>query len=302
MNQPKVRLNNGVDMPQLGLGVWNAKDGDETARAVAAALATGYRLIDTAAVYGNETGVGQGIRNSGVARDDIFVTSKLWNSDQGYDKTLAAFAASLKRLDLSYLDLYLIHWPMPARGLYKETWRAMETLYRDGRIRAIGVCNFLPEQLDVLSKSAEIQPVVDQIELNPYFQQQITREYAENHMIQVESWSPLGGPSGGGQLRLLDQPQIQAIANTYHKSPAQVVIRWHLQSGVVVIPKSVHAERIQENFDVFDFVLSEDAMQKINRLDTGLRHGPNPVSMNSRPKIGLMQWLHQRGLVERLMR
>lgn len=282
MEQLTVKLHNGVSMPQLGLGVWKAKDGEETSQAVEAAIATGYRSIDTASLYGNEGGVGQGIKQSGVAREDLFVTSKLWNSDQGYDKTLAAFDASMERLELDYLDLYLIHWPAPKLGLAAESWRALEKLYADGRVKAIGVCNFQPEHLKELAVTAKIVPMINQIELNPYFQQQETRDYCTEHGIQVESWSPIGGSGGGGNdIRLLDQPVLASIGATHHKSPAQVVIRWHLQNGLVVIPKSVHAERIEQNFDVFDFMLGEEEMHQINALETGERSGPDPQEMNN---------------------
>lgn len=282
MEQPMIKLQNGVTMPQLGLGVWKASDGEETSNAVMAAIKAGYRLIDTASLYGNEGGVGDGIRKSGIDRTELFVTSKLWNSDQGYKQTLDAFEASLERLGLSYLDLYLIHWPAPKLKLYAESWRALEKLYRDGRVRAIGVCNFEPEHLEELQRTASVQPMINQVELNPYFQQHEVRTYCQKNGIQVESWSPIGGSSGGSdEIRLLDQPILAEIAKTHNKTPAQVVLRWHLQNNLVVIPKSVHEERIKQNFDVFDFSLATDEMQQINSLETGERHGPDPKTMNN---------------------
>lgn len=273
---PLITLNNGITMPQLGLGVWQTKDGDEVERAVTAALEVGYRLIDTAAVYGNEIGVGNALKASGVAREELFVTTKLWNSDQGADKARAAFEASLEKLQLDYIDLYLIHWPMPAKGLYLETWRVLEQLYTEGKIRAIGVCNFQPAQLDDLLQHAAITPAINQIELHPRFPQIELRDYCRERGIQVESWSPIGG----SKSNLLYDETLVAIGKKYGKSPAQVVIRWHIQSGLVVIPKSVHTERIQQNIDVFDFELSSEDMAAINRLETGIRVGPDPNTIN----------------------
>lgn len=266
------RLANGLDMPRLGLGVWRVEDGKEATNAVKWALETGYRLIDTAAVYKNEQGVGEGIRQSGVAREDIFVTTKLWNEDQGYDTTFAAFDASLERLGLDYVDLYLIHWPVA--GKYGESWRAMEEIYRSGRAKAIGVSNFHQHHLEELAKSASILPMVDQIELHPTLTQEPLRRYLAAQNIAVEAWSPLG------QGTLLADPVLTEIGEKYQKTAAQVIIRWHLQSDIIVIPKSVHQARIQENFDVFDFSLTEEDMQRIDALNKDERIGPDPENFD----------------------
>lgn len=259
-------------MPQFGLGVYQTKEGSEVELAVTAAIAAGYRMIDTAALYGNEVGVGSAIRASGVPRAELFITTKLWNSDQGYESTLKAFDISLNNLGLDYVDLYLIHWPSPKRGLFVETWKAFEEIYKQGRVKSIGVSNFQPHHLDELLDHTSIVPVINQVELHPYLPQTELREYCKKHNIQIESWSPIGG--GGGTL--LDESILTSIGRKYHKSPAQVVIRWHLQNGLVVIPKSVHADRIQQNIDVFDFELNDDDMAKINGLENGTRIGPDP--------------------------
>jgi len=274
---PVRTLNNGIAMPQLGLGVWQAND-EEAEQAVIWALQTGYRLIDTAAAYGNEAGVGRAIASSGIPREDIFVTTKLWNADQGYDETLHAFDTSMEKLGLDYLDLYLIHWPMPAVNKYKDTWRAFEKLYADKRIRAIGVSNFQPDHLQGLLADSQVVPAVNQIELHPYLQQGETVAACIAQDIQIESWSPLGGPRGN----VLDDPVVAELGTKYSKSAAQIIIRWHIQSGFVVIPKSVHQERIQENIDVFDFELSDDDMQAIAALNRNLRMGPDPATTNSK--------------------
>lgn len=273
---PSIVFNNGIPIPQLGLGVWQTKDGTEVESAVTAAIDSGYRLIDTAAFYGNEVGVGNAIRASSVPREELFVTTKLWNSDHGYDNALAAFDRSLEKLGLEYIDMYLIHWPVPAKALFVETWKALEKLYNDGRIKAIGVCNFQVHHLDELLQTATIKPVVNQIELHPYFPQNELREYAKHHDIEIESWSPIGGTGGS----LLKEPLLREIGQRYDKSPAQVVIRWHLQNGLIVIPKSVHADRIQQNIDVFDFELTHQDMELINTLETGVRVGPDPDTAN----------------------
>ncbi|MEU2237230.1 aldo/keto reductase [Streptomyces vietnamensis] len=270
---PTVTLNNGVEIPQLGFGVFQVAD-DATTAAVTSALEAGYRSIDTAAVYGNEAGVGRALGTSGLAREELFVTTKLWNADQGYDATLRAFDDSLAKLGLDYVDLYLIHWPAPARDLYRDSWRALERLAEEGRIRAAGVSNFQPEHLRRLMDGAALPPAVNQIELHPALQQSELRAFHGEHRIATEAWSPLA------QGAVLDDPAIAAIAAAHGKSPAQVVIRWHLQLGNVVIPKSVTPARIRANFDVFDFVLTDEEMTAIAGLDRGLRTGPHPDELN----------------------
>ncbi|HEY8373857.1 MAG TPA: aldo/keto reductase [Pseudonocardiaceae bacterium] len=267
---PNIRLNNGVQMPQLGFGVWQVPD-DQATEAVSTALEAGYRSIDTAAIYGNEEGVGRAIASSGLPREELFVTTKLWNSDQGYDSTLRAFDASLARLGLDYVDLYLIHWPVPSRDRYVDTWRAFEKLLSDGRVRAIGVSNFHIPHLQRLLDETGTVPVINQIELHPGLQQDELRAFHAEHGIATEAWSPLA--QGGEVLR---NPVITEIAARHGRTPAQVVLRWHLQLGNVVIPKSVTPSRIRENIDVFGFELSQDDMTAIAGLNTGQRIGPNP--------------------------
>jgi len=271
---PGVQLNNGVEIPQLGFGVFLVP-ADEVVEPVRAALDAGYRLIDTAKLYENEEGVGQAIRDSGVDRDDIFVTTKVWNSDHGYDATLRAFDASQKRLGLDVVDLYLIHWPTPQRGLYVDTWRALEQLLRDGRVRAIGVSNFTEAHLTKLLDATDVVPAINQVELHPGFAQESLREFNAKHDIVTESWSPLGRGHG-----LLDQATVTEIAEAHGKTSAQVVLRWHVQLGCVVIPKSTHAERIRENLDVFDFELSGDEMAQLSAITEPQRIGPDPDQFN----------------------
>ena len=273
---PLVTLNNGVTMPQLGLGVFRTRDGLEVENAIASAFEAGYRLIDTARMYNNETGVGDAIKASGLPRGDIFVTTKLWNDDQGYDKALRAFDDSLKRLDLEYVDLYLIHWPVASRGLFKETWRAFEKLMGDGLARAIGVSNFRPHHLEALLGDANVVPAVNQIELHPWHQQHETRDFCRTHGIQIESWGPIGGAGGS----LLGDERLKFLAAKHDKTPAQIVLRWHIQNGFVVIPKSVHAERIHENADIFDFALTDEDMTIIESMNKDERHGPDPDAMH----------------------
>ncbi|MCX4562326.1 aldo/keto reductase [Streptomyces phaeochromogenes] len=261
-------------MPQLGFGVWQVPD-DEAERAVATALEAGYRSIDTAAIYGNEKGTGRGLASSGVARKDLFVTTKLWNADQGYDSTLRAFDASLEKLGLDYVDLYLIHWPMPAKDKYIDAYKAFEKLYADGRTKAIGVSNFLPEHLEKLIDATSVIPAVNQIELHPHLQQHASREYHAQQGIATEAWSPLGSGKG-----LLEVPAIVAIAQKHNRTPAQIVLRWHIQLGNVVIPKSVTPSRIKENIDVFDFSLDTEDIAAISALNEDRRVGSNPANVN----------------------
>lgn len=271
MTIPSIKLNNGVEIPQVGLGVWQIPD-PETAKAVISAIEAGYRSIDTAAIYGNEAGVGQGIAESGIAREDLFITTKLWNEKQGYDSTLKAFEQSMKKLGLDYLDLYLIHWPLPAKDLYLETWKAFEKLYADGRIRAIGVSNFLPEHLQRLIAGSDIVPAVNQIELHPELQQAGVRAFDSEHGIATEAWSPLAK----GQS-LLQDPVLTQLGKKYGKSPAQIVLRWHIQLGTIVIPKSVTPSRMRENIDIFDFELSPEDIAQIAKLNTNTRTGGDPA-------------------------
>ncbi|MEV2211463.1 aldo/keto reductase [Streptomyces sp. NPDC050997] len=270
---PNVTLNNGVAIPQLGFGVFQVPD-DETTAAVSSALEAGYRSIDTAAIYGNERGVGRALASSGIKREELFVTTKLWNDDQGYDATLAAFDASLEKLGLDHVDLYLIHWPTPARDRYLDTWRAFEKLLADGRTRAIGVSNFQVPHIQRLLEHTGITPVINQVELHPALQQSELRAFHAEHQIATEAWSPLA------QGAVLGAQPIVDIAGKYGVTPAQVVLRWHLQIGNVVIPKSVTPERIRQNLDVFGFELSDDDIAAITGLDTGTRTGPDPDSLN----------------------
>jgi 2,5-diketo-D-gluconate reductase A len=276
-SSPALTLNDGVCIPVVGLGVWQTP-AEDTERAVTAALHAGYRHIDTAAAYRNEPQVGHGLKASGVPREDVFLVTKLWNSEQGYDKTLAAFDASMKRMGLddadAYLDLYLIHWPLPGANLFVETFKAFAHLRDQGRIRSIGVSNFAPEHLNTLIDSTGIVPAVNQIELHPRFPQRELRETHKRLGIATEAWSPLG------QGALLTDPTVVSIAATHRKTPAQVLIRWHLQLGNIVIPKSVNPDRIASNFDVFDFELSEQDMTSIGTLDDGTRLGPDPRTFN----------------------
>ncbi|GAA4983009.1 aldo/keto reductase [Kineococcus glutinatus] len=271
---PTITLNNGVTVPQLGFGVWQVPD-DEAVPAVAATLEAGYRLIDTAAVYGNEVGVGKALAASGVPREELFVTTKLWNADQGFDSALRAFDASLGRLGLEYVDLYLIHWPVPAKDAYVDTWRAFERIYAEGRARAIGVSNFEPHHVERLLAETGVVPAVDQVELHPYLQQRRLREALAPHQVVAEAYSPL---SSGGDV--LTDPVIGAIARAHGRSPAQVVLRWHVEQGHLVIPKSVTPERIRANIDVFDIELTEDELGQIAGLDRAGRVGAHPDTFN----------------------
>nr|WTA00708.1 aldo/keto reductase [Streptomyces sp. NBC_00857] len=262
-------------MPQLGFGVWQVPD-DEATQAVSTALEAGYRSIDTAAIYGNEEGTGKALATSGIAREDLFVTTKLWNGEQGYDSTLRAFDTSLEKLGLDYVDLYLIHWPMPEADTYVDTYKAFEKILADGRTKTIGVSNFLPAHLERLIGETSVVPAINQIELHPQLQQAESRAFHAEHGILTEAWSPLGQGKG-----LLDVPTVVAIARKHDRTPAQVVLRWHLQLGNVVIPKSVTPSRIQENIDVFGFELDADDLAALTALDEGKRLGGDPAKINS---------------------
>ncbi|KOX22077.1 aldo/keto reductase [Nocardiopsis sp. NRRL B-16309] len=269
-----VSLNDGHTMPQLGFGVWQVPD-DQAQGAVETALEAGYRSIDTARIYDNETGVGRAVAAAGIDRDELFLTTKLWNGDQGYDATLKAFDASLERLGLDHVDLYLIHWPLPARDLYVDTWRAMERIRSEGRARSIGVSNFTRSALDRLVAETEVVPVLNQIELHPYLNQADMRRADAEHGVLTEAWSPLGQGKG-----LLEDPVLTSLGAKHGKSAAQVVLRWHLQLGNVVIPKSVTPSRIRENIDVFDFELDAEDVDAISALDRGGRIGPDPATFD----------------------
>ncbi|OFI37919.1 oxidoreductase [Arthrobacter sp. SW1] len=288
---PRLSLNNGVLIDQLGFGLYKVPPAD-AAGLVSTAIAAGYRHFDTAAMYGNETGVGKGIGRAlapsaedggtggsgeefhALSRNDIFVTTKLWNDHHGYDATLRAFDDSMARLGLDHVDLYLIHWPCPARGLFRESYKAMETLYREGRVRAIGVSNFLPAHLEALMETAEVVPAVNQIELHPWLQQTRLRTLHGQLGIRTEAWSPLGR----GQV--LEDPAIRALAEKHGRTPAQIIIRWHVQLGNIVIPKASSAARIEENFRVFDFALPDEDMDGIAALERHHRTGSHPDNVN----------------------
>jgi len=270
MSVPNLTLNNGVEIPQLGFGVFKVPEGS-TKDVVLKALETGYRHIDTAKLYGNEAEVGAAVRESGLDRDAVFVTSKVWNDDQGYDATMRAFDASMDRLGFDVLDLYLIHWPVPRQDRYVDTWRALEQLYRDGRVRAVGVSNFNADHLHRLVDETDLVPAINQVELHPYLQQAELRKANESLGIATEAWGPI---ARGGEL--LTDEVITRIADKHGRTPAQVVLRWHIELGNVVIPKSVTPSRIEENFDVFGFALDAEDMGAIADLDRGERTGPDP--------------------------
>lgn len=274
--QSTTTLQNGVKMPWLGLGVFKVEEGQELVNAVKTAITHGYRSIDTAAIYGNEVGVGQGVHQAmvenGVAREDLFITSKVWNSELGYETTIAAYEESLTKLGIDYLDLYLIHWPVA--GKYKEAWRALETLYKEGRVKAIGVSNFQIHHLKDLMKDAEINPMLNQVEYHPRLTQKELHAFCRRHDIQLEAWSPLM------QGELLDNTELHEIAGKYGKSVAQVIIRWDLQNGVITIPKSTKEYRIAENATVFDFELTAEDMARIDSLNKNHRVGPDPDNID----------------------
>ncbi|MFG3611252.1 aldo/keto reductase [Rummeliibacillus stabekisii] len=270
--QDTTTLHNGVKMPWFGLGVFKVEEGPDLVNAVKTAIKHGYRSIDTAAIYGNEEGVGQGIREglkeAGISREELFVTSKVWNDDLGYESTLAAYETSLKKLGLDYLDLYLIHWPV--EGKYKDAWRALESLYKDGRVKAIGMSNFQIHHLEDLMKDAEVKPMINQVECHPRLTQKDLKSFCQEHGIQLEAWSPLM------QGQLLDNPELKEIANKHDKSIAQIILRWDLQNGIVTIPKSTKEHRIVENASIFDFELTAEDMEQIDRLNQDHRVGPDP--------------------------
>ncbi|TKD65054.1 aldo/keto reductase [Flavobacterium sp. ASW18X] len=266
--QGTFKLHNGVNMPYFGLGVYLSEDGEEVINAVKWALEAGYRHIDTAAIYKNEEGVGKAIQQSNVPREDIFVVSKVWNADQGYDSTIKAFEASLERLQLDYLDLYLIHWPVV--GKFKETWRALEDLYKEKKIRAIGVSNFLQHHLEEVMEDAAVIPMVNQMEFHPYLVQQELLDFCKEHHIQYEAWSPMM------QGKIFEMDAFKAMAKKYNKSIAQIVLRWDLQKGVITIPKSTKKERIVANAAIFDFELSSEDMEQLDQMDKAHRFGPDP--------------------------
>jgi diketogulonate reductase-like aldo/keto reductase len=273
---PSLAMNNGIQIPQLGFGVFLIP-AEETEKAVSEALSAGYRLIDTAQGYRNEEGVGAAIASAGIQRDELFITTKLTNSEQGYDKALRAFDESMDKLGIDVLDLFLIHWPQPMFDQYVETWRAFERLLADGRVSSIGVSNFEIEHLERLLAETDVVPAVNQVELHPEFPQEELREFDAEHGILTESWGPLGQGKG-----LLENPSVVDVARRKGRTPGQVVLRWHIQLGNVVIPKSVNPDRIRENIDIFDFELDESDMQAIEQVRTGRRLGADPNHFDMR--------------------
>ncbi|WP_128895542.1 aldo/keto reductase [Longirhabdus pacifica] len=263
-----VTLNNGVQMPWFGLGVFKTKDGHQVIQAVKEAIQVGYRSIDTAAIYQNEQGVGVAVQESEVKREELFITTKVWNSNQGYEETLKAFEESRKKLQLEWIDLYLVHWPVKEK--YKETWKALVKLYEEGYVKAIGVSNFQTHHLDDVIQDTGVVPSVNQVEYHPQLQQVELKKYCEKHHIQMEAWSPLM------QGKLLDHPTLQKIASKHHKTTAQVILRWDIQQGVITIPKSVKFERIRDNANIFDFSLDEEDVKQIESMNIDKRNGPDP--------------------------
>jgi diketogulonate reductase-like aldo/keto reductase len=285
--RPVYRLNNGIEMPALGLGVFHSEP-EQTLAAVRSAVADGYRLIDTAAAYMNEQQVGEGVRSSGISREEIFVTTKLWISDYGHDQTLHAFDRSLRKLGFDFIDLYLLHWPVPTDfETTVNSYKAAMKLLAEGRARAIGVCNFRAYDLDRLVAQTGHTPAVNQVELHPFFNQPQLRKADDKHGIITQAWSPIGGvkrygakASKEGVQDPLSHPTVVLLAKKYQKTPAQIILRWHIELGTSPIPKSVRPERIAENIDIFDFALTSEDIQAINALDTGERGGPDPEQVN----------------------
>jgi diketogulonate reductase-like aldo/keto reductase len=273
-------LNNGVKMPWLGLGVFLIEGGKELENAIRTAVSAGYRSIDTAFAYNNEVSVGQGIRTCGVSREDLFITTKLWNRDQGYESTLKAFESSRKSLGLDYLDLYLIHWPTPLHGTYADTWKAMVKLYKEGLIRAIGVSNFTPGHIRTVIEAAGVVPAINQVECHPWFSQKDLLAYCQQNKIQMEAYSPLLNG------RIQEIRNLDELAAKYGKSPAQITLRWHLQNKIVIIPKSVHSSRILENAAIFDFELTDQEMALIDGLNQNMRLFSDPDKNNYRGEPG----------------
>lgn len=270
--QSTARLNNGIQIPWVGFGVFQVEPGAQVEQSVTWALETGYRHIDTASFYQNEEGVGKAIKDSGIPRNELFITTKVWNNEQGYDEALEAFERSINRLQMDYVDLYLIHWPI--KGKYKDTWRALENLYNQGKARAIGVSNFLIHHLEDLTKEANVAPAVNQVEFHPFLLQQDLLTFDREHNIQHEAWSPLT------RGRFLDNEVIQDLANKHKRTPAQILLRWNLEHEVVTLPRSTKRERIKENASVFDFELSKEDVQRLDALDSNTRIGPHPDSMS----------------------
>lgn len=269
-------LNNNLKVPQLGYGVWKIEN-EKASESVSKAIETGYRLIDTAKVYGNEVGVGDALAKTNIAREDLFITTKVWNADQGYEETLTAFDTSLEKLRLDYVDLYLIHWPTPEYDTYIETYKALEKLYKDGRTKSIGVCNFDIEHLERLMDECDIVPAINQVECHPYLQQKELKQFCDEHGIILEAYSPLMNGT-----KVMDDPVIKKIAETHSKTPAQVILRWHLQSNIIAIPKTVTPSRMEENLNILDFELSDAEMDEVSGLDRNERHNAIPNEMNIR--------------------
>lgn len=272
MQIPNIKMNDHHDIPQLGFGLYLVKD-DETPSSVREALKAGYRSLDSAQIYENESGLGRAIKESNVKREDLYITTKIWNSEQGYDSTLKSFDVSMGKLGIEKLDLLLIHWPSAHRNLYVETWKAMIQLQRNGRVKSIGVSNFAKEHLDKILEATSVVPVLNQIELHPHFQQKDLRRFHEQHNIKTEAWSPLG------QGKVISDPVIKKIADKHKKTPAQVILRWHMENGIIAIPKSITPSRIQENIQIFDFKMDADDMGAIEKLDQkNGRIGPDPIT------------------------